>query len=273
MLSKLCHQLACLQKYNGACATSREAFSAFFQERGITMDEDSLPPSIRIFFENFDLTTDNGFENPFPIQLKAIHVHALPVDELPNIEIYHEEALVYSSLDEANQKNDWRNEAGRLIVDKPICGDFVITCRFGGEHAWQRDASTLIFIYQNSTAFLPAETVRLKKKHVDIRNQEHKDGIESEYFAVDLLFEPLDDDNPALGLPENILYDCEAFLSGLRFLAKMHVVQPSEKLLKQMRKAGYSEPFDHVGLQLAQNNFQQVVHAVRICTCSERSAL
>jgi hypothetical protein len=61
-------------------------------------------------------------------------------------------------------------------------------CRFGGHHAMTRDKSTLIFKYQNNTAFLPCEVVELKRQNVDI-NPDYTDSLDAELFTVHLMFE------------------------------------------------------------------------------------
>jgi hypothetical protein len=136
---------------------------------------------------------------------------ALPVDEIPCVEVWDMSGLVFNSHSGMNSssKCKWSSLYGDGLfhVDADIIGDFSIMCRFGGQHALTRDKTTLIFKYQNSTgvcsfiyllclvcdvsnhaAFLPPEVIELSKQNVDI-NPEYADSVDVSTFSVHLLFE------------------------------------------------------------------------------------
>lgn len=105
---------------------------------------------------NFDKLVDqNAYNNRYPIHLKTISITSLPVEEIPCIEIWDINGLQYSShIDRHPDTNctfssDYGD--GYFKVSQSILGDFSIICRFGGELATQKDKTTLIFKYQNST--------------------------------------------------------------------------------------------------------------------------
>jgi hypothetical protein len=61
--------------------------------------------------------------------------------------------LLCASGDKLIGQCTWDDEYGDgfFRISRPILGDFALICRFGGELATNKDKSTLIFKYQNST--------------------------------------------------------------------------------------------------------------------------
>ncbi len=116
----------------------------------------SLSPSYRNLFVNVDKTVDNdGFLNTDARFLRTITVAGLPVDDIPCIEVWDLNGLIFSSHNgsKASSSCTWNEEYsdGFYRVEKFVLGDFTITCRFGGHLAANKDKSTLILKYQNTT--------------------------------------------------------------------------------------------------------------------------
>ncbi len=122
----------------------------------------SLAPSYRALFENIDNVINyGGYPNLEPLYLKSVTIFGLPVDEIPCLEIWATDKIVFSShvvsgtINKATNKCQWNSEFGdgSFRVSQDILGDFSVICRFGGEYAKKRDKTTLIFKYQNNTGF------------------------------------------------------------------------------------------------------------------------
>ena len=114
-----------------------------------------LAPSYKALFDNFDLLINNkGYSNSKGLHLKCLAISGLPVDDIPCVEIWETDKIVFSSHGSNNKvsnKCTWSSEYGdgffRIAHD--ITGDFSLMCRFGGPHAAIKDKTTLIFKYQN----------------------------------------------------------------------------------------------------------------------------
>ena len=100
--------------------------------------------------------------------LKRIAIAGLLLDDMPCIEIWQTDKLVFSSHAEATGaitdivgSCHWNTDLGDgyYKVGEDLLGDFSIICRFGGEHVKQRDKSTLIFKYQNNTGTIIHSTL------------------------------------------------------------------------------------------------------------------
>ena len=118
----------------------------------------SLAPSYRNLFINVDKTVDNnGYLNMNPCRLKTITIAGLPVDDIPCIEVWDINGVIYSSHigHKAASTCTWNDEYsdGFYKVEKDVIGDFSVICRFGGHLAMTKDKSTLIFKYQNTTGW------------------------------------------------------------------------------------------------------------------------
>ena len=159
--------IACLLKQMGAFEQSSLAFDFFCSARSQTDVKPTLAPSYRILFENIDEAVNHGsYPNISTLHLKCVAISGLPVDEIPCVEIWDTTGVIFNSHSglKSTNKCTWSSEYGDgfFRVAQDILGDFSVMCRFGGSHATTRDKTTLIFKYQNSTAFLPCE-VRNKK--------------------------------------------------------------------------------------------------------------
>jgi hypothetical protein len=116
----------------------------------------TLAPSYRLLFENVDKAVDLGaYPNRRPLHLKCLALSGLPVDEIPCVEVWDMNGIVFNSHSgwKSTNKCTWSSEYGDgfFRVSQDILGDFSVMCRFGGHHAMTRDKTTLIFKYQNST--------------------------------------------------------------------------------------------------------------------------
>lgn len=87
--------------------------------------------------------------------LRTITVAGLPVDDIPCIEVWDMNGIIFSSHhgSKPSASCSWNEEYsdGFYRVEKFVLGDFSIICRFGGLLAINKDKSTLIFKYQNTT--------------------------------------------------------------------------------------------------------------------------
>lgn len=166
---------------------------SFFPHRLLKESSSHLPlaPSYKTLFENFDKTVNhNGYLNVLPLTMKTLTLSGLPTDEIPCVEIYDLNGLVFtshqgqsivyfiscsvllsllfcplslflvsfshffpSSGDKLIGMCTWDDEYGDgfFRISRPVLGDFALICRFGGDLATNKDKSTLIFKYQNST--------------------------------------------------------------------------------------------------------------------------
>jgi hypothetical protein len=143
----------------------------------------------------------------------------LPVDEMPCLEIWETDRLVFSShlIDQDdNGKLTWNAEYGDgyFNISEDIIGDFSIMCRFGGEFANKRDKTTLIFKYQNNTAFLSNYLVELQSEDVDV-NPEYVDSLDAEFFKLHLVFEDSAVVDESALLPERTFSMKQTFEEGI----------------------------------------------------------
>lgn len=95
------------------------------------------------------------YPNRKPLHLKCIAISGVPLDEIPVVEVWDMNGIVFNSHNgwKSTNKCTWSGEYGDgfFRVSQDILGDFSVMVRFGGHHAMTRDKTTLIFKYQNST--------------------------------------------------------------------------------------------------------------------------
>jgi hypothetical protein len=153
-----------------------------------------------------------------------------------------------------------------------------------------RDKSTLIFKYQNNTAFLPCEVVELKRQNVDI-NPDYTDSLDAELFTVHLMFEkptaetaaaaasealPETDSSSAEGdfgrsnsvLPVYTSYSNmqggTAFDRGLEEICKYHFVEPDPLKVTALQDMGFPGKFAPPALRLANNSLDNAAELVKL---------
>lgn len=255
--------MACFLKYMGAFEHSSDAFDFFCANRVRDHVAPALSPSYRILFENVDrFVNHGGSPNPFPLHLKCLALAALPVDEIPCVEVWDVTGLVYNSHSGAQQNDNckWSEFYGDGLyhTDVDVFGDFSIMCRFGGQHALTRDKSTLIFKYQNSTAFLPADVIELSKINVDI-NPEYSDSIDASTFSAHLMLET--PSQAALQKIENqaltLIYQLkgkDAFEAGLDELSKYIGIEPDNQKAAALTAMNLPSQYIPIALQLTNNS-------------------
>lgn len=165
---------ACLMKYNGTYASTKDAFCCFCKAKKISIPV--LPASYRIFFENFDSLVD-GRMTPrsapllkLDLILADITISGCPVDELPSIEIWdavagrvfhsHEEGVFTWGVNLA-APCIYSNQSGRSYYSSncQLSSDFVIICRFGEVPSYSKQKAAVIFRYQNHALFLDPKKV------------------------------------------------------------------------------------------------------------------
>ena len=259
--------VACLLKYIGAFEHSSHAFDFFCSARLQSDTKPVLAPSYRILFENIDKAVDHGgYPNPQPMHLKCIAVSGLPVDEIPCVEVWDMAGQLFASHVQWKHTNKctWSADYGDgfFRVAQDLQGDFSVLVRFGGHHALTRDKTTLIFKYQNSSAFLPPEVVELKRQNVDV-NPEYSDSLEVDMFAVHLMFEAAVGDPPR---GEHRAYQLEgkiAFEWGLDEISKFHSVEPDSVKGAILANMGLSEQYTSLALQLSNNVIQDAAEYIK----------
>ena len=250
--------IACLLKYIGAFEHASHAFDFFCSARMQIDSKPSLAPSYRILFENIDKAVDlGGYPNGQPMHFKCIAISGLPVDEIPCVEVWDMAGQLFASHVQWKHTNKctWSADYGdgffRIASD--IQGDFSVMVRFGGHHALTRDKTTLIFKYQNSTAFLPPEVVELKRQNVDV-NPEYSESLDVELFAVHLMFEPATGEPPRCEYRAYRTQGRDAFEAGLDEISKQHPVEPDSVKNTALVNMGFPELYTSLALQIANNS-------------------
>ena len=209
--------IACYLKFIGLVERSCEGFLHFLQQRGVAEPQsvlEQLPPSVRLFFHQFDSVLELGrFLNRKPLLLRAIALQGIPVEDKPCLDIWDSsQRHVYSSHPEMwqsspkmqrhptmNNKNNnntsqWADEEGFYKVNAVLDGDFLVLCRFGGEFVDNKDANRhdptkLLFRYTNTTGFLSGGCpYELGPHKVDL-SRRYAPHLDDDDFLVTLLFE------------------------------------------------------------------------------------
>lgn len=262
--------IACLLKYMKAFDLTSFAFDFFCSARMETFSKPVLAPSYRILFENIDKTVDNnGYADSNPLHLFKIALTGLPVDEIPCVEVWDMNGIIFSSIVGSSKKviHDWSPEFGDGVfkVDENMRGDFSVTCRFGGQHSHTRDKTTLIFKYQNNTVFMPGETVELKHDAVDI-NPEYAESLDVEMFTMKLFFErSVNTDDANRLTPGRLTYHqmgVSAFEAGLDELSKHRDVVPDPDKSSTLVERGFSEYYVPIALQLTNNSLDDASNLI-----------
>eukprot|EP01035_Chromulina_nebulosa_P021343 gene21343-27652_t len=267
--------IACLLKYIKAFETSADAFDFFNSARSSSIPSPILSPSYKIFFDNVDKTMN--------VDATAIVSAYIPVDLIVNKVIVSDDSSSCTWLSDEGQ--------GIFRINQKINGDFSLLCRFGGSVASLRDKSSLIFKYQNNTAFTPTHTLSLTRNDVDI-NPDYSEAIDMEIFSIDSqtdssLDSNIDsnvdsvtdkhvDDNydieysDALEGPLNTSNyqdndnKCfspgrEAFEKGLDELSKHNDLIPDSSLYTKLAMMGYPSQYIPTVLQLSNNSFDESI--------------
>ena len=206
--------IACYLKFAGLVQYTSDGFLHFLLKRGVQNQEkilQQLPPSLHLFFRQFDSVIDvGGFLNQKPLLLRAIALQGIPVEEKPCLDIWDSsQQHVYSSHPEMwqqdkqsplagltqndrNLKSQWADEEGFYRVNVVLDGDFLLLCRFGGEFAHEtavHDPSKILFRYANSTGFLSGGCpYELPPNKVDLMRR-YAQHLDDDEFLVTLLFE------------------------------------------------------------------------------------
>jgi len=178
--------VACYLKYIGVIRNSIEAFRLFCSKRRSTFlldgssSDHGLPPSLEIFFSNFDVLVDVGTwphsrlsippsvaQKPGIMFFKGIAMEGIPVAHLPHIRIFNCGSTIYDShilghdsdlesISESITSRILADEHGMSFyypVSRQLQGEFIIVCTFG-ETNNQFGSQSVIWRYANSTGFL-----------------------------------------------------------------------------------------------------------------------
>ena len=258
--------IACLLKYIGAFESSSDAFNFFTSARIKLQSTPSLAPSYKILFDNIDNTVNNEMlPNVAPLHLKSVAIGGLPVDDLPCLEVWDVNGPVFKSYEHLTQSKSctWSADFGdgTFEICRDIIGDFSILCRFGGKHAASRDRTTLIFKYQNSTAFLAPKKTELRRQNIDV-SPDYSDHIDTDMFVMELYFE-----QPIGELGKKKLtyhpYGAEAFEIGLDEISKQHIVEPDTTKGNQLMQMGCASLYSGIALQLSNNDSEKAIQIYR----------
>lgn len=269
-----------LLKYIGAFTTSNSAFEFFCSTRFAREAVPKLNPSYNILFENIDQAINlGGYPNTSQMHLKCISISNLPLEDIPCVEIWDQTGMVYCSHTGSVQSDKCTWAAGygdgfyRVGID--ILGDFSLMCRFGGSHVAVRDKTTLIFRYQNSTAFLPNDVIELKKSNVDV-NPEYADSFDHELFTVHMMFQSPWGAKDKPTASARLLFPIytypehgkEAFRCGIDEISKHHVLEPDPSKFSEITADDVGEEalstYTPVALQLSANSVQEAVMLVKL---------
>jgi hypothetical protein len=209
--------MACYLKFAGLVQHCYEGFLHFLSKRGVPNPEATwkqLPPSLRLFFRQFDTVLDvGGFLNRKPLVLRAIALQGIPVEFKPCLDIWdssqqhvysshpemwHSDAPVRHRMNEASKKNNnkptsqWADEEGFYKVNVVLEGDFLLLCRFGGDFAHEttiHDPTKILFRYANTTGFLSGGCpYELPPHKIDLMRR-YSSHLDDDDFLVTLLFE------------------------------------------------------------------------------------
>jgi hypothetical protein len=207
--------VSCYLKFAGLVQHAYEGFLQFLTKRGIKNPEaiwKQLPPSLHLFFRQFDSTVDMGsFLNRKPLLLRAVALQGIPVEDKPCLDIWDSsQRHIYTSHPEIWDKDDpvrrrmsnaskgnkptsqWADEEGFYKVNAVLDGDFLLLCRFGGDFAKEtivHDPSKILFRYANTTGFLSGGCpYELPAHKVDLMRQ-YANHLTDDDFLVTLLFE------------------------------------------------------------------------------------
>lgn len=240
--------IAAYLKYSGVVHSALDGFRMFCSrtcQKIVNMEEiDGLiPPSLKTLFRNFDTYLECGeFPRQSKLLLHAVTLQGVPVDDLPRIDIFDDQGLIYSSHLEVQDNNIkesdndlkqnlmWADEEGFYRVNKPVMGDFLTLVRFGGDYAQDtNDPTKVILRYANNTAFLYPATLELPKNKVDIMRR-YSDSVDSEDFLVTFIFDdwkPEQESNieeNTSEFPQLLLWGKDALYRGLFIINTYHAV-------------------------------------------------
>ena len=240
--------IAAYLKYSGLVRSALDGFRMFCSrtcQKIVDMDEvDGLiPPSLKTLFRNFDTYLECGeYPQQSKLLLHAVTLQGVPVDDLPRIDIFDDQGLIYSSHlevrdnshneadDDLKQTLMWADEEGFYRVNKPVMGDFLTLVRFGGDYAQDtNDPTKVILRYANNTAFLYPSTLELPKNKVDIMRR-YCDSVDAEDFLVTFIFDewrPEKDSTTeeySTRFPDFLFWGKEALYRGLCIINSHHAV-------------------------------------------------
>jgi len=263
--------VACYLKFAGIVKYSQDGFFHFLSKRGVQNPEATwkqLPPSLRLFFQQFDTALNiGGYLNRKPLLLRAIALQGVPVEDKPCLDIWDSsQRHVYSSHPEIWASNStshrnlstssqWIDEEGFYKVDVCLDGDFLMLCRFGGGFAKDtatHDPSKILFRYSNNTGFLAGGCpYELPSTKVDLTRR-YALHLDHEDFLVTLLFQadweetegskPEERSEEQLKPKEGVLseqvwrsHDRQACEEGLKVIFQHHSARPDASDIKTFR--------------------------------------
>jgi hypothetical protein len=186
---------------------------------------------------------------------------------MPCVEIWDMNGLVFTSHNGLESKDicTWSAEYGdgSFQVSHDILGVFAVICRFGANQALKKDVTTLIFTYQNSTAFLPCEVVELKLQNVDF-NPEYISTLDTDQFTVHLMFEEssaASSEEDSFGRSNCVLqtypssvHSSLAFDRGLEEICKNHYIEPDASKVKALLDRNFPEKYVLSALRFSNNS-------------------
>ncbi|KAF0713423.1 Aste57867_4360 [Aphanomyces stellatus] len=267
------------------------ALAQFYQKRlGIeTLTPEyvkrSMPVSIQRFVTHFASTMESqSLPNVEPLLLKAIMFRALPVELQPLIQLWDDDKLVFSSTQDdvtscARPLIDWDADAGFLAViwetGISLDGGFSMLCSFGDEYDDDSDVdptSRVLFRYMNSTWYLSAGLITLKKVDLDMMKQ-YEHGFEDENFSVDMVFHSGATASTGKTVVPVDYTGNYAVKQGVVEIASHHTVAPDPAIYLNFVKNGFDATASTFALQRAQNEPNlalDILHSEGIATIFTR---
>ena len=266
-----------------------------------TMIWNQLPPSLRLFFRQFDTVVDMGGypNNQHPKQpsssllLRAIALQGIPVEDKPCLDLWDSsQRHVYSSHPEMWKKKNhhphhnnnnnnkpttkpssqWADEEGFYKVNVVLEGDFLLLCRFGGDFAQEattiHDPTKILFRYANTTGFLSGGCpYELPPQKVDL-SRRYASHLDDEDFLVTLLFEAdwerMDDDDDDDDVEQRAQASSSRVSSSHKQVWRSHEQQACEE--------GWNIIFQHHSARPDKSDirdFQRFCHNKNLGSCSD----
>ena len=252
--------IAAYLKYSHQSPSTIEGFRTFCTKRchnlvNMEQIDDSIPPSLKTLFRNFDMLIECGCSiQKQSLILRAITLEGIPLDDIPRIDVWDENGLVYSSHSKVNVLNSrkvddfddtvtinsgkstkqsliWADDDGFYRINKELCSDFLLLCRFGGQHADDTsDPTKVIFRYANNALYLFNGALKLPKRKIDVMRR-YTEYLDEEDFLISFLFDRSDCHSTSYESNKFVsmipLEDKHALHQGWQTISQFHAIKPS----------------------------------------------
>jgi len=261
--------IACYLRFSEEVESTIKGFEMFCVKRmkkGQAPDISKLPPYLFNFFGNFDATLQSlTYPNEVPLCLRGVAIAGVPVQTLPEMDVWNLKNKIYSSTEADAVTKDWKNSEGFYRINQVLHGDFAI--RF---YLRQDDGrETKLFKYMNSTLFIPEGVLKLYKKEVDIVS-EFKEDFDEADFQLSLLFSVAEKEElscASLTSPDVKIFPPFSEAStraGLCDISSWHTLSPIPKLLDILLEKGHHLEASNLALQLSCNDVEEALEMLPV---------